>query len=363
MPATLYIRPQPRAFFLLTTTHALVFRQPDASETKASRGVVVAEFLPIDEVDVRGLVRASKTRTVEGVLGVTSVPTGKLHCIVRMIKLITSQIALLFRKSFSFSSQVLRLYRHCCPDPHYGHQESYRSNFTRSLRRSGTHQNSPSPPIRSTNLMSMMYTCRPATRRSRPHNPRLLCKASRIRVMVCGDISSLADSFLPRAANGISAPGWGRPIGFKRKRARQSTPWRRMMSDSFGIRHSWRHSSRSDQGCQTKPGGRWTNKVCSSPLFRGSAALHRSALEPGHLEVDQMLRLWPSFHDLAGNEQVQDSELGESTMTVKSPTLLRARLYSRWEAFASATCRSEDQCHSFGSNRARVYKHSSKRWN
>lgn len=77
MPATLYIRPQPRAFFLLTTTHALIFRQPDARESKASRTVVVAEFLPIEEVDVRGLVRASKTRTVEGVLGVTSVPTGK----------------------------------------------------------------------------------------------------------------------------------------------------------------------------------------------------------------------------------------------------------------------------------------------
>lgn len=77
MPATLYIRPQPRAFFLLTTTHALIFRQPDAKESKASRTVVVAEFLPIDEVDVRGLVRASRTRTVEGVLGVTSVPTGE----------------------------------------------------------------------------------------------------------------------------------------------------------------------------------------------------------------------------------------------------------------------------------------------
>lgn len=76
MPATLYLRPQPRAFYLLTTTHALIFRQPDASESKASRSVVVAEFLPVEEVDMRGLVRASKGRTVEGVLGVTSVPTG-----------------------------------------------------------------------------------------------------------------------------------------------------------------------------------------------------------------------------------------------------------------------------------------------
>jgi hypothetical protein len=77
MPATLYLRPHPRAFFLLTETHALIFRQPDGSETKAARSVVVAEFLPIDEVDTRDLIRASRTGTVEGVLGVTSVPSGQ----------------------------------------------------------------------------------------------------------------------------------------------------------------------------------------------------------------------------------------------------------------------------------------------
>ncbi|OCF75027.1 phosphatidylinositol phosphate phosphatase [Kwoniella mangroviensis CBS 8886] len=77
MPATLYLRPSPRAFFLLTETHALVFRQPDASETKASKSVVVAEFLPIEEVDTRGLVKACRGRNVEGVLGVTSVPSDR----------------------------------------------------------------------------------------------------------------------------------------------------------------------------------------------------------------------------------------------------------------------------------------------
>nr|XP_031862893.1 uncharacterized protein CI109_001367 [Kwoniella shandongensis]KAA5529965.1 hypothetical protein CI109_001367 [Kwoniella shandongensis] len=77
MPATLYLRPSPRAYFLLTETHALIFRQPDASESKASNSVVVAEFLPIEEVDMRGLVRASRGRTVEGVLGVTSVPSDR----------------------------------------------------------------------------------------------------------------------------------------------------------------------------------------------------------------------------------------------------------------------------------------------
>ncbi|KAK4689930.1 synaptojanin, partial [Tremellales sp. Uapishka_1] len=79
MTATLYVRPQPRAFFLLTSSHALVFRQPDVSETKASRSVVVAEFLALDDVDMRGLIKVSKGKGVEGVLGVTSVPSGKLR--------------------------------------------------------------------------------------------------------------------------------------------------------------------------------------------------------------------------------------------------------------------------------------------
>ena len=78
MAPTLYLRHQPRAFYLLTDTHALVFRQHHASESKAARSLVVAEFLPIEEVDMRGLVRASKGRTVVGVLGVTSVPTGEV---------------------------------------------------------------------------------------------------------------------------------------------------------------------------------------------------------------------------------------------------------------------------------------------
>ncbi|OCF43348.1 hypothetical protein I317_02786 [Kwoniella heveanensis CBS 569] len=77
MPATLYLRPSPRAYFLLTETHALIFRQPDARESKASKSVVVAEFLPIEEVDMGGLVRASRGRSVEGVLGVTSVPSDR----------------------------------------------------------------------------------------------------------------------------------------------------------------------------------------------------------------------------------------------------------------------------------------------
>jgi hypothetical protein len=78
MPARLYLRRQPRAFYLLTETHALVFRQPGNEETKASRSVVVAEFLPLDQVDTADLVTVPNARTVEGVLGVTSVPSGEL---------------------------------------------------------------------------------------------------------------------------------------------------------------------------------------------------------------------------------------------------------------------------------------------
>ena len=80
MTATLYLRPSPRAYFLITETHALIFRQPHASESKASRSVVVAEFKPMEEVDTRGLIRAGRAGLgVEGVLGVTSVPSGMFN--------------------------------------------------------------------------------------------------------------------------------------------------------------------------------------------------------------------------------------------------------------------------------------------
>ncbi|XAO22935.1 hypothetical protein I312_101710 [Cryptococcus bacillisporus CA1280] len=73
MPGALYLRPSPRAFFLVTDSHALVFRQPSSSESKASRGVVVAEFLPLEEVDFNGLVKVRGR--ADGVLGVVSVPS------------------------------------------------------------------------------------------------------------------------------------------------------------------------------------------------------------------------------------------------------------------------------------------------
>lgn len=83
MPAILYLRPHPRAFLLLTETHALVFRQPDASESKAARSVVVAEFIPVEDIDTRGLIRVSKNRPIAGVLGVTSVPSGMSYVLER----------------------------------------------------------------------------------------------------------------------------------------------------------------------------------------------------------------------------------------------------------------------------------------
>lgn len=88
MPATLYLRPSPRAYFLITDTHALVFRQPDSTESKAARSVVVAEFLNVDEIDRDGLILASRGRTVEGVLGVTSVPSGQclFVCDVQLVR-------------------------------------------------------------------------------------------------------------------------------------------------------------------------------------------------------------------------------------------------------------------------------------
>lgn len=97
MPARLYLRPQPRAFYLLTETHALVFRQPGNDETKASRSVVVAEFLPLDQVDTADLISVPNARAVEGVLGVTSVPSGEFQS--RQTHQLTSQIGPLSPRS------------------------------------------------------------------------------------------------------------------------------------------------------------------------------------------------------------------------------------------------------------------------
>ena len=91
MPATLYLRPQPRAYFLITSTHALVFRKPHASETKASRSVVVAEFVPRDEVDTRDLILVGDGERIKGVLGVTSVPTGTFTILYHLSYALTNR--------------------------------------------------------------------------------------------------------------------------------------------------------------------------------------------------------------------------------------------------------------------------------
>jgi hypothetical protein len=77
MPAVLYLKPQPRALYVVTETHALVFRQPEATESKSSRGVVVTEYVPMSEVDARGLIKIGRSRAIEGVMGLISVPTGE----------------------------------------------------------------------------------------------------------------------------------------------------------------------------------------------------------------------------------------------------------------------------------------------
>jgi hypothetical protein len=142
MPATLYLRPSPRAFFLLTDAHALIFRQPDAAETKASRSVVVAEFLPLDEVDMRGLIKASKGTYVEGVLGVTSVPTGKLrHLPISP----DGQNDHPFPKSSCCSSRHRPYSLLSCPTHLYVPHASLASSSTPSLAASGTRQSSQPP--------------------------------------------------------------------------------------------------------------------------------------------------------------------------------------------------------------------------
>jgi hypothetical protein len=81
MPAALYLKPHPRALYVVTESHALVFRQPESSESKSSKGVVVTEYVPMSDVDARGLIKLGRSRAIEGVMGLISVPTGQAQAV------------------------------------------------------------------------------------------------------------------------------------------------------------------------------------------------------------------------------------------------------------------------------------------
>lgn len=70
MSFQLYLRPHPRALYLVSSTTALVLKQPEShSDDKAE-----IELLALADVDLAQLVRINKASSVTGVLGLLSIP-------------------------------------------------------------------------------------------------------------------------------------------------------------------------------------------------------------------------------------------------------------------------------------------------
>ncbi|KAJ9101490.1 hypothetical protein QFC19_005141 [Naganishia cerealis] len=74
MSFQLYLRPVPRTLVLVAATTALVFRRPDKPDARAE-----IELVPVDSVDLAGMVRVNRGRAVGGVLGLLSIPVVSLE--------------------------------------------------------------------------------------------------------------------------------------------------------------------------------------------------------------------------------------------------------------------------------------------
>ena len=82
MSFQLYLRPHPRTFYLISSTHALLFKQPDSQtdqtlHSKPDPNSAVVELLDISEVDLAGLIKCNSGRFIGGVLGLLSLPIGE----------------------------------------------------------------------------------------------------------------------------------------------------------------------------------------------------------------------------------------------------------------------------------------------
>lgn len=84
MSFQLYLRPHPRTFYLFSSTHALLFKQPEQDDQEQDGNAAgkdgnsaIVELLTLDEVDERGLIKVNAGRSIGGLLGLLSLPIGE----------------------------------------------------------------------------------------------------------------------------------------------------------------------------------------------------------------------------------------------------------------------------------------------
>lgn len=187
---------------------------------------------------MRGLVRAGRGRTVEGVLGVTSVPIGNLALMLSLMK----QNVHPSRRS-SFFSYPQHPHSHPYFRPYRSDLfVSSLSNFTLFLALPGIHRTSPHPLT--PHILSTKISTTPTAHNHHiaPAPARHLSRMSSIRAIGCASISSQAASSSRRDASGTSRPAWGKPAGFKRIEEAHCIHSRHSTSDSCGTLHYWHRS-------------------------------------------------------------------------------------------------------------------------
>lgn len=110
MAFQLYLRPYPRALYLVSSTTALVLKQPELNGADDKAEI---ELLSLDDVDLTRLVRINRATSVTGVLGLLSIPVGATSEIFLLVS--TAAIALppLLPGTTLTASKLLAVEFHC----------------------------------------------------------------------------------------------------------------------------------------------------------------------------------------------------------------------------------------------------------
>jgi hypothetical protein len=110
MAFQLYLRPYPRALFLVSSTTALVLKQPELNDKDAKAEI---ELLALDDVDLTRLVRINKASCVTGVLGLLSIPVAGTNEIFLLVSTAAIVLPPLLPGTTLTASKLLAVEFHC----------------------------------------------------------------------------------------------------------------------------------------------------------------------------------------------------------------------------------------------------------
>ncbi|KAJ9095489.1 hypothetical protein QFC20_006632 [Naganishia adeliensis] len=110
MAFQLYLRPYPRALYLVSSTTALVLQQPELNDKDDKAEI---ELLALDDVDLTRLVRINKAPCVTGVLGLLSIPVAGTNEIFLLVSTAAIVLPPLLPGTTLTASKLLAVEFHC----------------------------------------------------------------------------------------------------------------------------------------------------------------------------------------------------------------------------------------------------------